>query len=223
MSHRAGAWFAWSVWALTVPTTILTLIFASLNEPSPSLWDEVLLPVLILTFSTVGALVASYRPENAIGWLFLSGAFVWIAGELTLEYGVYALITDPGALPAGVWAAWFGAWARGTGWFLIVTFLLLLFPAGRLLSPRWRPVLWGAVGFVVLYTLSSWLSPQTNEVRLTSASNPFGLKYESMGMLYEFVNITFPLLIVASGMAVIVRFRRSRGGERQQLKWFAYA
>ena len=76
MSHRAGAWFAWSVWALTVPTTILTLIFASLNEPSPSLWDEVLLPVLILTFSMVGAFVASYRPENAIGWLFLTGAFV---------------------------------------------------------------------------------------------------------------------------------------------------
>jgi hypothetical protein len=112
MSHRVGAWLAWSVWALTVPTTILTLFFASLNEPSSSLWDKVLLPVLILAFSTVGALVASYRPENAIGWLFLSGAFVWIVGEFTLEYGVYALITDPGALPAGVWAAWFGAWAR---------------------------------------------------------------------------------------------------------------
>jgi hypothetical protein len=112
MSHRTVAWLAWSMWALTVPTTILTLFFASLNEPSSSLWDEVLLPALILTFSTVGALVASYRPENAIGWLFLSGAFVWIVGEFTLEYGVYALITDPGALPAGVWAAWFGARAR---------------------------------------------------------------------------------------------------------------
>ena len=130
-------------------------VFASLNEPSSSLWDKVLLPVLILAFSTVGALVASYRPENAICWLFLSGAFVWIVGEFTLEYGVYALITDPGALPAGVWAAWFGAWARGLGWFVIVTFLLLLFPTGRLPSPRWRPVLWGAVGFIVLSTLTS--------------------------------------------------------------------
>ena len=223
MSSRAGAWLAWSLWALTVPTTMLTLYFASLNEPSSSSWDKVLLPVVILAFSTVGALVGSYRPENAIGWLFLSGAFVWIAGELALEYGVYALITEPGALPAGVWAAWFGAWARGIGWFLIVSFLLLLFPTGRLPSPRWRPVLWGAVGFVVLYTLSSWLTPQTNEVRLTSVSNPLGLEYESIGLLYGLVNITFPLLIVASGIAVIVRFRRSRGDERQQLKWFAYA
>ena len=223
MSRRTVAWFAWSVWALTVPATILTLIFASLNEPSPSLWDEVLLPVLILTFSTVGALVASYRPENAIGWLFLIGAFVWIVGELTLEYGVYALITDPGALPAGVWAAWFGAWARGIGWFVIVTFLLLLFPTGRLPSPRWRPVLWGTAGSVVLFTLASWLSPETNDLRLTSVRNPLGLESEIMGLLYEFFNYTFPLLIVASGTAVIVRFRRSRGDERQQLKWFAYA
>ena len=111
MSRRAGRWLAWGVWALTLPTSLLTLFFASLNEPSSSLWNHVLLPVLIL---------ASYRPENAIGWLFLSGAFVWIGGEVTLEYGVYALITDPGALPAGAWAGWFGAWARGLGWFLLV-------------------------------------------------------------------------------------------------------
>ena len=208
---------------MTVPITMLTLLLASLNEPSSSSWDKVLLPVVILAFATVGALVGSYRPGNEIGWLFLSGALLWIIGELTLEYGVYALITNPGALPAGGWAAWFGAWARGTGWFLIVTFLLLLFPAGRLPSPRWRPILWGAVGFVVLFTLSSWLSPQTNEVRLTSVSNPLGLEYKSVGLFYEFLNIAFPLLIVACGIAVIVRFRRSRGEERQQLKWFAYA
>jgi hypothetical protein len=211
------------MWAFTVPTSLLTLFFASLNEPSSSLWDEILLPTLILTFSTVGALVASYRPDNAIGWLFLCGAFVWIVGELTLEYGVYALITDPGALPLGVWAVWFGAWARGIGWSLNVTFLLLLFPTGRLPSPRWRPVLWGTVGFVVLYTLSSWLSPETNDLRLTSVRHPLGLDSEVMSLLYELVNSTFPLLLVASGTAAIVRFRRSRGDERQQLKWFAYA
>ncbi len=223
MSGRTGGWFAWSVWALIVPISMLTLFFASLNEPASSLWGEALLPVLILAFSTVGALVASYRPENAIGWLFLSGAFVWIVGEFTLEYGVYALITDPGALPAGVWAAWFGAWARGLGWFLLVSFLLLLFPTGRLPSPRWRPLLWGTAGSVVLFTLASWLSPETNDLRLTSVRNPLGLESEIMGLLYELFNYTFPVLIVASGAAVIVRFRRSRGDERQQLKWFVYA
>jgi hypothetical protein len=143
MSRRTGAWLAWSAWVLTVPTTVLTLFFGLLNEPSSTRWHTVLLPVVILAYSTVGALVASYRPENAIGWLFLSGAFLWIVGELALEYGVYALITEPGTLPAGAWAAWFGAWARAVGWFILVSFLLLLFPTGRLPSPRWRPVLWG--------------------------------------------------------------------------------
>jgi hypothetical protein len=202
---------------------MLTLFFFSLNEPSSSRWDAMLLPVVILAYSTVGALVASYRPENAIGWLFLLGAFVWIAGELALEYGVYALVTEPAALPAGALAAWFGAWARAIGWFILVTFLLLLFPTGRLPSPCWRPVLWGAVGFIVLYTLSAWLSPATIDLRLTFVRNPLGVESRIMGLLYEFVNIVFPLLIVASGIAVIVRFRRSSGDERQQLKWFAYA
>ena len=223
MSRRAGRWFAWGMWALTLPTSLLTFFFASLNEPSSSWSNNVLLPVLILAFSTVGALIASYRPENAIGWLFLSGAFVWIGGELTLEYGVYALITDPGALPAAAWAGWFGAWARGLGWFLLVSFLLLLFPTGRLPSPRWRPVLWGTAAGVAFFTLTAWLSPETNDFRLASAHNPLGLESGIMGLLYELFNYTFPLLIVASGAAVIVRFRRSRGDERQQLKWFAYA
>src|SRR5215210_4383269 len=214
MSRRAGRWLAWGVWALTLPPSLLTLFFASLNEPSSSLWNHVLLPVLIL---------ASYLPENAIGWLFLSGAFVWMGGEVTLEYGVYALITDPGTLPAGAWAGWFGAWARGLGWFLLVSFLLLLFPTGKLPSPRWRPILWGTAGCVVLFTLTSWLSPETNDLRLAFVHNPLGWESGTLGLLYELFNYTFPLLIVASGAAVIVRFRRSRGDERQQLKWFAYA
>jgi hypothetical protein len=223
MSGRMAGWLAWGMWALTVPTTTLTLFFASLNKLSSSFSDKVLISLLILAFSTVGALVASRRPENSIGWLFLSGAFLWILGELTLEYGVYTLITAPGTLPAGAWMAWFGAWARGIGWFLIVMFLLLLFPTGRLPSPRWRPVMWGAVGFVVLFTLTSWLSPVSTDTRLPFVRNPLGLEFEVMDLLDEVAYLMFPLLLVTSGAAVIVRFRRSRGDERQQLKWFAYA
>jgi hypothetical protein len=223
MSGRTAGWLAWGLWTLTVPTTMLTLFLTSLNERSSSFSDKVLISLLVLAFSTVGALVASRRPENSIGWLFLSGAFVWILGELTLEYGVYALVTAPGALPAGVMMSWFGGWARGIGWFIIVAFLPLLFPTGRLPSSRWRPVLWGTVGFIAFFTLVAWLSPASLDLRLPFVRNPLGLELEFMNLLGGVVYLTFPLLVVASGMAVIVRFRRSRGDERQQLKWFAYA
>ncbi len=207
---------------MTVLAVALTVSLVSFNESS-SFRNTVPISLLILAFSTVGALVASRRPENPIGWLFLSGAFVWILGELTLEYGVYALITAPGALPAGAWMAWFGGWARGMGWFLIVTFLLLLFPNGRLPSSRWRPVLWAAVGFIVFFTLVSWLSPVSGDFRLSSVRNPLGLDLEFMNLLGEVLYLAIPLPLVAGGTAVIVRFRRSRGEERQQIKWFAYA
>jgi len=178
---------------------------------------------VILAFSTVGALIGSRRPENPIGWLFCSGAFAWILGELALEYAVYALITAPGTLPAGAWIGWFGGWARGMGWLLIVPFLLLLFPTGRLPSPRWRPVLWGVVVFVLFFTLVLWLSPASSDLRLASLRNPLGIDLDVMDSLLEVVFLALPLLPVVSGAAVVVRFRRSRGDERQQIKWFAYA
>jgi hypothetical protein len=224
MSARAATWLAWSMWALTVLTVALTLLIVSLNEPSSSFRNAAFLSLLIFAFSTVGALVASRRPLNPIGRLFCSGAFIWIVGELALEYGVYALITAPGTLPAGAWAAWFGGWARGMGWFLIVVFLLLLFPSGRLPSPRWRPVLWGAVGYIGFFTLVVWLSPVSADTRLQEfVRNPLGLEIAIMNLLVDLLYLTIPLLVVVSGTAVIARFRRSRGDERQQLKWFAYA
>jgi hypothetical protein len=207
----------------TVLAMVLTLFLAALNEPTSSLRNMVFVSLVILAFSTVGALIGSRRPENPIGWLFCSGAFVWILGELALEYGVYALTTAPGTLPAATWAAWFGGWARGMGWFLIVAFLLLLFPNGRLPSPRWRPVLWVAIGYVGFFTVVIWFSPVSADTRLVFVRNPLGLELEIMHLLVELLYFTIPLLLVAGAAAVIARFRRSRGDERQQLKWFAYA
>jgi hypothetical protein len=201
----------------------LALLLASRNVPTSSALVTVCLSFVILAFSTVGALIASRRPENPIGWLFCCGALIWGLGELALEYGVYTLVTAPGALPAGVWAAWFGAWARGIGGFFMVLFLLLLFPAGRLPSRRWRVVAWAAVGYVALFTLASWLSPASQDFRLSSVRNPLGLDLEIVNLFAGVIYLSLPLILLASGAAVIVRFRRSRGEERQQIKWFAYA
>jgi hypothetical protein len=223
ISTRAASWLAWSAWVSTLVAMALAFLLASLNQPTSSGLVTACLSVVILAFSTVGALVASRRPENLIGWLFCCGSLCWGLGELALEYGVYALVSAPGALPAGVWAAWFGAWARGIGGFFMVLFLLLLFPTGRLPSRRWRVVAWAAVGYVVLFTLVSWLSPASQDLRLSSVRNPLGFDLEVMNLLGGVVYLTLPLPLLASGAAVVVRFRKSRGDERQQIKWFAYA
>jgi hypothetical protein len=222
MSGRTAGRVAWGFWALTVLAVAPTLLLASVNGPS-SARITAFISLVILAFSTVGVLVASRHPGNTIGWLFCLGAFCWILGELALEYAVYALISAPGALPAGAWAGWFGGWARGVGWYFVVVFFLLLFPTGRLPSSRWRPVLWGVVGFFVFFTLVVLLSPVSSDVRLPFLRNPLGIELEVMDYLLEVVFLGLPLLPMVSGAAVVVRFRRSRGDERQQIKWFAYA
>jgi hypothetical protein len=222
MSGRTAGRVAWGLWALTVLAVAPTLLLASVNGPS-SARITAFISLVILAFSTVGVLVASRHPGNTIGWLFCLGAFCWILGELALEYAVYALISAPGALPAGAWVGWFGGWARGVGWYFVVVFFLLLFPTGRLPSPRWRPVLWGVVGYFVFFTLVVLLSPVSSDVRLPFLRNPLGIELEVMDYLLEVVFLGLPLLPMVSGAAVVVRFRRSRGDERQQIKWFAYA
>jgi hypothetical protein len=105
----------------------------------------------------------------------------------------------------------------------MVLLLLLLFPTGRLPTRRWRVVVWAVVGYVAVFTLVSWLSPVSQDFRLSSVHNPLGIDLEIMDLLSGVVYLTLPLLLLACGAAVIVRFRRSRGDERQQIKWFAYA
>jgi hypothetical protein len=96
---------------------------------------------------TVGALIVSRRPGNRIGWLFLITSLLLVfggAGNLAEQYAIYTLVTHPGALPGGAWAVWLGEIAQIAGFFPLVTFLLLLFPDGRLVSPHWRLVAWAA-------------------------------------------------------------------------------
>jgi hypothetical protein len=221
MSRTQARQLASGVWVLTALVLVITGYLAYSNDPAS--FDTVLESLLLFSFCTVGALISSRCPGNAIGWLFCSGALVWALGELALEYGVYALVSAPGSLPAGAWISWFGVWARGMGWFAIATFMLLLFPDGRLPSPRWRPVLWGAAGYMVFFTIAIWLSPVSNDLRLSSVPNPLGSNLRFMSILLDIANLASPVLLGAGGAAVLSRFRRARGDERQQIKWFAYA
>lgn len=118
----------------------------------------------------------------------------------------------------------FGGWARGMGWFLTLTFLLLLFPNGHLLSPRWRPLAWLIVVLLAAFTITSLLAPYLSDLRLTTVHNPIEIPGVSdlFDLLTALLSLGLLATIIPCIVAVVLRFRRARGEERQQLKWFAY-
>ncbi len=227
MSRRAAAWLAWSLCALCVALAAANVILALLNEHTLSetfISEEgiVIFAIWTVSFSVVGALIASQRPENTIGWIFLADGFIYGLLSGADQYAIYALLTNPGALPLGAAASWLGQWIWAPGLGLSLVFLPLLFPDGHPPSHRWRPVAWlGGVSIgltVVSSTILLW--PERGPALLTGDESPSHV----VQVLVDF--IASPMLFVAGLGAVIslvVRFSRARGDERQQIKWFASA
>ncbi len=168
-------------------------------------------------FAGVGALVALRRPGNAVGWVLLGTAIFFAAGEAGEAY-----VADP-PRPGQVWVAWLSTFTTNIWFALALIFLPLLFPHGRLPSSRWRPVLWVGIAQLVLGAIASAFIPGDLELRQSSdIENPLGVE----GGLPEAASAASETLgavaVVFAAAAVVVRLRRARGAERQQLKWFAY-
>ena len=223
VSTRAATWLAWSLWALTVMLTTLSLTLVVLclsypGTPIPNFW---LGNALVVIDATVGAVVASRRPGNLVGWLLcLSGVAVSVS-TFTSMYAIYALLARPGVLPAGEVSAWIAAWVLPVIIGLQVSYLLL-FPTGRLPGRRWRWLAWLIGIFVLVGVILSAFSSRPYFGALGSIRNPLGI--EGFTDVWTAVLVTMaPLLYGATVLSVIVRLRRAVGVERQQLKWFAYA
>ena len=173
--------------------------------------------LLVLGAATTGAVVASRVPANAIGWTLLALGLGLAVGLLA---GGYA---EAGPLPADEWMAWLGNWPPLVAMYGGTAALLLLFPDGRLVSRRWRPVAWIGAAGVALAGLGAALDPEPlGEVELP---NPLGAEGAAAELVRALIDVTdllaLPLLLAAAA-SLIVRFRRSRGVERLQLKWFTF-
>jgi len=142
-------------------------------------------------------------------------------------YARYALLTAPGSLPGGVWVAWAGALCFAPIFTLVVVVLPLTFPTGRLLSRRWRLVAWSGVAFMLLAMVGNGLQPDAVAVSgLGVVDDPVAVPAAWTPWLDRLIGLGALLLIPCIGgavAAVVVRFRRARGVERQQLKWCSYA
>jgi hypothetical protein len=230
-SHRAAAWFAWSLWALSLAAIAASVAFQVLNASTPTAATRgpVVLGIgfvlVFVSFATVGALVASRQPGNLIGWIFCAlGLFLPLAGA-SEEYALYALVTQPGSLPGGEVMAWLAAWFAGAINFALLALVLLLFPDGRLLSRRWRFVVW--VNLIAILLIFAWnFEPGLIEsLGLLKVANPFGVAGAG-ALLKALGEIGFFLVLavaIAGAISLVIRFRRSRGDERQQIKWFVFA
>ncbi|MDQ3105769.1 MAG: hypothetical protein M3Q87_11275 [Actinomycetota bacterium] len=215
-------------WWLFVATFLIAGALASLNEAiTPSSVAEGLgYLVVLLPFPLTGLLVLRRQPRNTIGWVLTGIGLVWSIGGLADSYARYGLIVDPGSLPEPAVAATVAnaTWVPALG--LMGTFLLLLFPDGHLPSPRWRPVAWVCAATVVTLTVVIYPAPgELEQSPVPGLSNPLAIEgaAQVFDVLFTVLLPLFALCILASAAGVVRRFRRSRGVERQQLKWLAAA
>jgi hypothetical protein len=231
---RRAARLAWLLCAasLTLMTLsiMLLLLWRGARFPLPRVdwsagsWAEQLAAVVgSLGAPVLGAIITSYQPRNRYGWVWCAIGLTAAVGSITAAYAGYALLTVPG-LPGAVAVAWLSnsvTWAAQALWL----FAWLLFPDGRLPSPRWRPVGWAAgivlVGSAVLAAIAP--GPLASFPFVTNPVGIGGAAVEPVtGTLgFLFWNIWVLLAVVVAPVAVLMRFWRARGQERQQLKWFA--
>jgi hypothetical protein len=229
MSARSAAWLAWSVCAFSVALTLLYVLLNLLTPRIPArelfLGFDVFYTIGLLLYPTVGALVASRRPHNPIGWIFCGIGFLGAAQTFALSYGDYSLAVWHGALVGVKAMAWLSSWISDPVNLIGGTLLCLLFPNGRLLSSLWRPVMWmtlgaGATLFVVYAFIPGPL------YTFPSITNPVGIGGavgDILGMLDTIGLVVLQIALLASAVSLILRLLRARGVERQQLKWFVYA
>ena len=225
MSRRRTVALAWSSCAATMllVAATITLIVVSRTAQVSAFGFRGSALMFAATSSLVGALVASRRPGNAIGWLLSALGLTEAVVDFGAEYAVVAVLEHPGSLPGGEFMAWLASWlwlfVLGVGY----VFVFLLFPDGHLLSPRWRMVgVIATVGTTVGAVGFAFGAGPLNEAPWLN--NPYGLPGEEWPeVLTQAIPLVLLVVVPAATLSLIKKFRRSSGETRQQLKWLAFS
>jgi hypothetical protein len=223
---RSAVGLAIGLWLLVLAVNVVTFVLFSLPEDNASVIVKLLhkadpgLPMLV--FASVGGLILSRRPGNVIGWL------CWVIGftvSLSSFGSIQAARTIAGQSnpsPVGLVLYQLGQVLYLLPLLGLLPLLVLLFPTGRLPSRRWRPVVWVFVMGLFVYTCSVLLKPTLGP---GLPANPLGLQGAEglLGLVGAITGVLFGVFLVLVLGSLVVRFRRARGDERQQLKWFTFA
>ena len=184
--------------------------------------------VMGVTFPVIGWVIAAKRPDNSIGWIFLGVGLSQALATFAGQYATVGLLTLPGSLPAADIMAWLNTWIWTPGFALLLTATVLLFPDGHPPSRRWRVVLWTAAISVALIDLPiavmGW--PDRGADLLGPGPSMGDAADPTIALFLLLTNVGLILMLLSSAASIaglVVRFRRSTGVVRAQLKWFAAA
>ncbi len=222
MSDRTAGRLGWGLTVLSV-LVLLTGMGLSLAGEGLHTWpDRLVSTAVVVAFATVGGLIASRRPRNPIGWLFCEIGFAGGLMSLSRGYAEYWLDGNTASSALGEAAAVYGE----NSWIPVVlpaaTFLLLLFPDGRLLSRRWRPIAWCAGVGMLAALVGDMLLPGPLE-DYPQITNPYGVDSPVREIPQAVAYLLLLAAIVGSPLSLVLRFRRAGHEQRQQIKWLALA
>ena len=214
--QRLSTAAAYAIVGLTVVLYAVGATLAGLDGQLRSAWSG----AGTVVFGAVGGLVVLRQPANRVGWLLCSAGLALALLGSSEEYARRALLTAPGSLPGGRIAAYLMMWLPLVAIGLLVAVLPQIFPDSRPLSRRWRPAVWAGWTYTVVGSLANALDDQTIE-GLGDLRNPYPVKaLQPVLPVLFLVSVVCLVVSVLAGMATLVlRWRRSGGDERQQLKW----
>jgi len=221
VKRRTAARLAWGTCAFTLLLIVCVIVMILLN--GGEVFDANF-AIVGISSTVVGGAVASRRPANPVGWLFLAGALSAAIRVLAGEYAVYGISTNPGVLPLPYAAAWLSSTMVWIGPAISFILIPLYFPDGKPISRRWAFVGWISLGSLLLFTVLNGFAP-LQAVQGSGIQNPLGVEaLRPFVKTFEAVSLVWYIaLILAAAGSLVVRFLRSVGEERQQLKWFTYA
>src|SRR5215216_1416083 len=222
MSTRTASWLAWSLASLCVAMFLASVVLHVLTRSSQEATSagdtlsELLIFVTFLAFPIVGALIASRHPKNPVGWICLAVGLFWMLIFLGDS------IPGSGPYPVTTYALTQATWIPPVG--LLGIYLILLFPDGKLPSRRWRPLAWLSGMVLVLASLGITFAPGPLEGH-PGVRNPLGLEGPPPWVFSAGIAILLllPLCMIASALSLVLRYRRSGGEGREQIKWIAFA
>jgi hypothetical protein len=225
MSARTVRVLAWTLGGVALALTAIAIGLAVSGGTMGSGWVSLTLIAfgpLALASAGTGAVVASRLPRNAVGWILLAlGAGTGLVLDL-VAYMQPRVTGEHHPYPGDDYAGWILSWITIPLVFGLSAFLLLLFPDGRLPSRRWRPVAWFMGAALALVTVPAALAP-VNIPGLRNPVMPAGDAAEVARRLNDLGGLIALPVLGCAAAALIMRLRRSRGVERQQLKWFTYS